>query len=74
MTILQREIHLRSELLNSMGYQIFLGYADITPESERRLFSVFTDLMEINERQRVAQEEAFTKYPWLREHIRKEEE
>ncbi len=66
MTILQREIQKRSQVISDMGYWMIMGLVNITPENESFLQTGLAAMLEANEKDRAAQEETFEKRPWLR--------
>lgn len=72
MTILQKEMAQRSEVIKNMGYLMAAGLVDITPESERVFQSGMAAMMEANEQGRRQQNEVFEKMPWLKRMVEKE--
>lgn len=66
MTILQKEIQKRSKVISDMGYWMIMGLVNITPENESFLQTGLVAMLEANEKDKAAQENAFEKWPWLR--------
>ena len=66
MTILQKEIQKRSKVISDMGYWMVMGLVNITPENESFLQTGLAAMLEANEKDKAAQENAFEKWPWLR--------
>lgn len=73
MTILQKEIQKRSWAIENLGNLMAMGLIDITPESESLLQTGLVAMLEVNERDKAAQEEAFEKWPWLRKTAERQE-
>lgn len=66
MTILQKEIQKRSEVISDMGDLMIMGFLNITPENESLLQKGLVAMMEANENDKALQENAFEKWSWLR--------
>lgn len=66
MTILQKEIQERSQVINNMGHLMASGPVSITTENESLLQTGLVAMLEANEKDKAAQEEVFERWPWLR--------
>lgn len=66
MTISQKEIRQKSEVINRMGYLMSAGLMDINSDNESIIQRVMTMFIVENEENRKRQEEAFNKMPWLK--------
>lgn len=72
MTILQKEMAKRSVAISRMGHMMAAGVVDITPEAESMVQQGLVAMLEANEQDAKAQNEAFEKMPWLEKGAKKE--
>ena len=72
MTILQKEMAQRSEVIKNMGYLMAAGLVNITPENESIFQTAMAAMLEANEQDAKMQNETFERMPWLKRMVEQE--